>query len=117
MSLLVRSDISLPINMATTESRHGCRGLALQIVTGFFEYDTPKFVHITSKRVGVINRLCQLAIIGYIIGLVYLISFVYNDFSGSVCRRRQQRIFLEKGSGIRNSANLENYWSIFYADS
>lgn len=34
----------------------------------FFEYDTPRIVHIRSKKVGVINRLIQLVIIGYIIG-------------------------------------------------
>ena len=33
-----------------------------------FEYDTPKFVHIKNKKVGVVNRLVQLCIIGYIIG-------------------------------------------------
>ena len=34
----------------------------------FFEYDTEKIVHIKSKKVGLINRLIQLVIIGYIIG-------------------------------------------------
>jgi len=32
------------------------------------EYDTPKIVHIKNKTVGLINRLVQLAILGYIIG-------------------------------------------------
>ena len=36
----------------------------------FFEYDTPKIVHIRSKKVGIINRLLQLIIIAYIIGSV-----------------------------------------------
>ena len=37
-------------------------------IAAFFEYDTPKIVHISNKKVGVINRLIQLCIIGYIIG-------------------------------------------------
>lgn len=36
----------------------------------FFEYDTPKIVHISSKTVGVINRLIQLVILAYLIGYV-----------------------------------------------
>ena len=32
-----------------------------------FEYDTPKIVHIKNKTVGLVNRLVQLAIIGYIV--------------------------------------------------
>ncbi|XP_041378832.1 P2X purinoceptor 4-like [Gigantopelta aegis] len=51
-----------------------CRSLCLKlvglIVGVLFEYDTPKFVHIKSKKVGVINRLVQLGIVGYIIGYV-----------------------------------------------
>ena len=34
----------------------------------FFEYDTPKIVHINSKKVGIFNRLIQLIIIAYIVG-------------------------------------------------
>ena len=33
-----------------------------------FEYDTPKFIHIKNKKVGLVNRLVQLCIVGYIIG-------------------------------------------------
>jgi len=35
-------------------------------VAALIEYDTPKIVHIQSKKVGVINRLLQLLIIVYI---------------------------------------------------
>ncbi len=37
-------------------------------IGAFFEYDTPKVVHIRSKKVGVINRIIQLLILAYIIG-------------------------------------------------
>ncbi len=32
------------------------------------EYDTPKIVHIKNKKVGILNRLVQLGILGYVIG-------------------------------------------------
>ena len=38
-----------------------------RVGVAIFEYDTPKIVHIKNKKVGVINRLVQLAIIAYII--------------------------------------------------
>ena len=41
---------------------------ATKAITAFFEYDTPKIVHIKSKTVGIINRIIQLCIISYIIG-------------------------------------------------
>jgi len=33
----------------------------------FVEYDTPKIVHIQSKKVGFINRLLQAVIVTYIV--------------------------------------------------
>nr|XP_054749125.1 P2X purinoceptor 4-like [Lytechinus pictus]XP_054749126.1 P2X purinoceptor 4-like [Lytechinus pictus] len=48
-------------------------------VASFFEYDTPKIVHIKSKKVGLINRLLQLAIIGYIIGWVLVYKKGYQS--------------------------------------
>lgn len=47
-------------------------------VVGFFEYDTPKIVHIRSKTIGIINRLVQLAIIGYLIGWVFIYKQGYQ---------------------------------------
>lgn len=46
----------------------------------FFEYDTPRIVHIQSKKVGVINRLIQLCIIGYVIGYAIIYKKGYQDF-------------------------------------
>ncbi|XP_033748949.1 P2X purinoceptor 4-like isoform X2 [Pecten maximus] len=46
----------------------------------FFEYDTPKIVHIKSKKVGVINRFLQLVIIGYIIGYAIIFKKGYQKF-------------------------------------
>uniref|UniRef100_A0A8C5SER9 Uncharacterized protein n=1 Tax=Laticauda laticaudata TaxID=8630 RepID=A0A8C5SER9_LATLA len=33
-----------------------------------FEYDTPRIVSIKSRKVGLMNRLVQLAILAYVIG-------------------------------------------------
>lgn len=49
-------------------ARAFCRWLGLTAVSVIFEYDTPKFVHIRNKKVGLLNRLVQLIIVGYIIG-------------------------------------------------
>lgn len=38
------------------------------LVETVFEYDTPKYVHIKNKKIGVIYRLVQLAILAYVIG-------------------------------------------------
>eukprot|EP00057_Strongylocentrotus_purpuratus_P008825 XP_011663299.1 PREDICTED: P2X purinoceptor 4 [Strongylocentrotus purpuratus] len=46
-------------------------------VASFFEYDTPKIVHIKSKKVGLINRLLQLVIIGWV--LVYKKGYQSTD--------------------------------------
>lgn len=46
----------------------------------FFEYDTPRIVHIQSKKVGVINRFIQFCIIGYVIGFAIIFKKGYQDF-------------------------------------
>lgn len=55
--------------------RAGCT----KAVNAFLEYDTPKIVHITSKKVGVINRIVQLIIIIYIVGYVIVWNKGYQD--------------------------------------
>ncbi|KAK8766834.1 hypothetical protein V5799_006385 [Amblyomma americanum] len=53
----------------------------------FFEYDTLKVVHIGNKKIGVLNRLIQLFILGYIIGAFVCVRYViiyqkgYQQFS------------------------------------
>ena len=42
--------------------------LGTRLVEFVFEYDTPKYVHIKNKKIGVIYRLVQLAILAYVIG-------------------------------------------------
>ena len=37
------------------------------VLGSFFEYDTAKVVHIPSKKVGVINRFIQAAIVFYMV--------------------------------------------------
>ena len=47
---------------------------------GIFEYDTPRIVHIRSKKIGALSRLLQLAVVGYITGWV----MIYNKASGNI---------------------------------
>ena len=44
--------------------KEACSSVAAAVL----EYDTNKIVHIKSKKVGAINRIIQLVIIGYVIG-------------------------------------------------
>lgn len=45
-----------------------CASGARDAVSFLLEYDTQKIVHIHNKKVGILNRLVQLAIIVYIVG-------------------------------------------------
>uniref|UniRef100_A0A8C6YJA3 P2X purinoceptor n=1 Tax=Naja naja TaxID=35670 RepID=A0A8C6YJA3_NAJNA len=44
-----------------------------------FEYDTPRIVSIKSRKVGLMNRLVQLAILAYVIGWVFLWEKGYQE--------------------------------------
>ena len=52
---------------------------ALKGVAVFFEYDTPKIVHIKSKRIGIMSRLVQLVITSYVIGFVLVHKKGYQE--------------------------------------
>lgn len=60
--------------MASTACNYLKKGASV-----FFEYDTPKIVHIRSKSIGVVNRIVQLVIIGYIIGWVLVYKKGYQE--------------------------------------
>ncbi|XP_046841171.1 P2X purinoceptor 4-like [Xenia sp. Carnegie-2017] len=51
-----------------------CRAFAAAVL----EYDTNKIVHIKSKKVGLVNRIIQLAIIAYVIGYVIIYKKGYQ---------------------------------------
>ena len=53
-------------------------------IAATFEYDTPKIVHIRNKKVGVLYRLFQLCIMGFMIGSVRL-SFVRALLLFNIC--------------------------------
>ncbi|KAH3891861.1 hypothetical protein DPMN_015971 [Dreissena polymorpha] len=66
----------------------------------FFEYDTPRIVHIRSKKVGVINRLLQLCIVGYVIGYAIIYQKGYQDFDNV------QGAITTKLKGVAQTFNL-----------
>ncbi|CAG5126493.1 unnamed protein product, partial [Candidula unifasciata] len=48
-------------------------------VAGFFEYNTPRIVHIKDTTIGTTNRFIQFLIIGYIIGYAIVYKKGYQD--------------------------------------
>ena len=48
-------------------------------VASFFEYDTPRIVHIRSKKIGVLSRFVQLCIISYVVGYVMVYNKGYQE--------------------------------------
>ncbi len=54
--------------------------LLRRAVAVFFEYDTPRIVHIESKKVGIISRIVQVAVLSYIIGYVIVWQKGYQQF-------------------------------------
>jgi P2X purinoceptor 4 len=63
--------------------KEGCRWAWTSFVSAAFEYDTPKIVHIKNKKVGFMNRIVQLGIIGYIVGYGIIYQKGYQK-TGSV---------------------------------
>ena len=47
---------------------NSCRSACGTLVSFAFDYDTPKIVRIQNKTVGVLYRLFQLGIMGFMIG-------------------------------------------------
>jgi P2X purinoceptor 4 len=54
--------------LTTLFSISSLRGYALSATAALLEYNTVKLVHIHNKKVGIVNRLVQLVIVGYILG-------------------------------------------------
>ena len=52
---------------ASSSAKAAIRSGLSSALAAFIEYDTPKIVHIQSKKVGVINRSLQAVIITYIV--------------------------------------------------
>lgn len=48
-------------------------------LASFFEYDTPRIVHIRSKKIGVLSRFVQLCIIGYVVGYAMIYKKGYQE--------------------------------------
>ncbi|XP_070535260.1 P2X purinoceptor 4a-like [Ptychodera flava] len=55
-----------------------------EFAAGFTEYQTPKIVRINRKKIGILYRLIQLAVIVYILGYVIILSKGYQEFDDVV---------------------------------
>eukprot|EP00049_Salpingoeca_infusionum_P019295 m.361227 g.361227 ORF g.361227 m.361227 type:complete len:431 (+) comp19430_c0_seq1:93-1385(+) len=90
--------------MGEGQANSGCGGAVL----GFFEYDTLKTVHITNHKVGLLYRLLQLFIIGYIVGYAILWDKGYQKTDSAV-----SSIFSKvKGVGITCNDLSLKYWEL-----
>ncbi|XP_062999990.1 P2X purinoceptor 4 [Elgaria multicarinata webbii] len=67
-----------------------------------FEYDTPRIVSIKSRKVGLMNRLVQLAILAYVIGWVFVWEKSYQE-TDSVVSSVTAKV---KGVAMTNSSEL-----------
>ncbi|KAJ8379533.1 hypothetical protein SKAU_G00003110 [Synaphobranchus kaupii] len=67
-----------------------------------FEYETPKVLVIQNKTVGIINRLIQASIVGYVIGYVCVIQQGYQD-TDSVISSVTTKV---KGNALANIPDL-----------
>ncbi|KAK3083670.1 hypothetical protein FSP39_001104 [Pinctada imbricata] len=77
----------------------------------FFEYDTPRIVHIRSKKVGIINRFIQLCIIAYVIGYAIVWKKGYQEF-GSIQSAVTTKL---KGIATVNTTlhpNIQEIWDV-----
>ncbi|XP_013384595.1 P2X purinoceptor 4 isoform X2 [Lingula anatina] len=77
--ILISIIVVIDINKQGRMSCATCCGYLKGALVSFFEYDTPKIVHIKSKKVGLLNRTVQLAVILYIVIWVIVIKKGYQD--------------------------------------
>uniref|UniRef100_A0A8C0GWH5 Purinergic receptor P2X 1 n=1 Tax=Chelonoidis abingdonii TaxID=106734 RepID=A0A8C0GWH5_CHEAB len=61
-----------------------CLCCAAKVSSFFFEYDTPRMVLVKNKKVGLVFRLTQLVVLGYIIGWVFLYKKGYQSQDGII---------------------------------
>uniref|UniRef100_A0A8C5DJN3 P2X purinoceptor n=1 Tax=Gouania willdenowi TaxID=441366 RepID=A0A8C5DJN3_GOUWI len=74
----------------------------------FFEYETPRQVLVRNRRVGVVCRLIQLGVLGYIIGWVFIYEKGYQSTDTAV-----SSVFTKmKGVGYTNVSGTERVWDV-----
>ncbi|KAM7398486.1 hypothetical protein PAMA_006409 [Pampus argenteus] len=72
----------------------------------FFEYETPRQVLVRNRRVGVVCRLIQLGVLGYIIGWVFIYEKGYQSTETAI-----SSVFTKmKGIGYTNVSGEERVW-------
>nr|XP_005989067.1 PREDICTED: P2X purinoceptor 4 [Latimeria chalumnae] len=74
-----------------------------------FEYDTARIVVIKSRKVGLMNRIVQLAILAYIIGWVFVWEKGYQEFDSVV----SSVTIKVKGVAVTNTSDLgRRIWDV-----
>jgi P2X purinoceptor 4 len=72
-------------------------------ISTVFEYDTPKYVHIKNKKIGLLNRLIQLAIVAYVIGY----GVIYKNEAQD--KESVQSVVITKVKGVNLINNSHDY--------
>uniref|UniRef100_A0A8C5G1I0 P2X purinoceptor n=1 Tax=Gouania willdenowi TaxID=441366 RepID=A0A8C5G1I0_GOUWI len=84
------------------------QGLFCSLADFFFEYETPRQVLVRNRRVGVVCRLIQLGVLGYIIGWVFIYEKGYQSTDTAV-----SSVFTKmKGVGYTNVSGTERVWDV-----
>lgn len=84
-----------------------------RVAESLFTYETPKIVQIKSLLVGIIGRLIQITIIGYIIGYAIIYQKGYQEFSdveSSVTTKVKGVVFTNFSDDYFNPAILHPEW-------
>ncbi|XP_055331003.1 P2X purinoceptor 4-like isoform X2 [Paramacrobiotus metropolitanus] len=83
-----------------------------RICARFFEYDTPKIVHIRSFKVGILYRFVQLVIIAYIIGVVMVYKKGYQEFDNveSTVTSKVKGVVMTNNSMLNSTGNDVRVW-------
>ncbi|XP_033834837.2 P2X purinoceptor 1 isoform X3 [Periophthalmus magnuspinnatus] len=73
-----------------------------------FEYETPRQVLVRNRRVGVVCRLIQLGVLGYIIGWVFIYEKGYQSTDTAISTTLTKM----KGVGYTNVDGMEKIWDV-----
>ncbi|KPP67605.1 P2X purinoceptor 1-like [Scleropages formosus] len=82
--------------------------LATALSDFFFEYETPRQVLVRNKHIGVVCRLVQLAVLGYIVGWVFLYEKGYQSTGSAV----SSVLTKMKGVGFTRVNGTERVWDV-----
>ncbi|XP_053328814.1 P2X purinoceptor 4 [Spea bombifrons] len=86
-----------------------CGGCCKEVYSCVFDYNTPRIALIKSRKVGLLNRVIQLAILAYVIGWVFVWEKGYQEFDTVVSSVTSK----VKGVAVTNTSELgSRIWDV-----